>query len=174
MSELSCPVCGAALTLDHLFVDADSRAAVAQLISVAMPIGALLLQYTRLFTPPKTTLTQRKQVRILLQLLPDLKRAAITHRGRDWQVPLTTWARGIDQMLQARDAGKLDLPMKGHGYLYAILTGLADKVEAVAEVQAEAAKRYHPVAGQGAAHPAPVPDIARAALAALKTRGVKA
>lgn len=203
MSDLACPVCGAALTLDHLFVDADSRAAVAQLISVAMPIGALLLQYTRLFTPPKTTLTQRKQVRILLQLLPDLKRAAITHRGRDWQVPLTTWARGIDQMLQARDAGKLDLPMKGHGYLYAILTGLADKVEAVAEVQAEAAKR-HPATqatvqvrgqamsiGQGLqqvfggvdptlarldaerSQAAPMPAEVRARLASLKSLGAK-
>jgi hypothetical protein len=172
MSALACPVCGAELSLDHLFVEADNRAAVAQLVAVAMPIGARLLQYTRLFTPPKTTLTQRKQVRLLLQLLPDLKRQAITHRGRDWAVPLATWAQGIDQMLTARDAGKLDLPMKGHGYLYAILTSLADKTEAVAEVQAETARR-HPVVGQGAAHAAPVPDFARQALAALKNPGVK-
>jgi len=140
-TDLSCPVCGAELSLDHLFVEADNRAAVAQLIAVAMPIGARLLQYTRLFTPPKTTLTQRKQVRLLLQLLPDLKRQAITHRNRDWQVPLSAWAQGIDQMLAARDAGKLDLPMKGHAYLYTILVSLADKVEAVAETQAEAQRR---------------------------------
>jgi len=173
MTELSCPVCGTELGLDHLFVDADNRAAVARLVSVGLPIGARLLQYVRLFTPPKTTLTQRKQVRIILQLLPDLERGAITHRGRDWAVPLSVWAQGIDQMLQARDAGKLDLPMKGHGYLYAILVSLADKVEAVAEVQLEAAKR-HPVAvGQGAANAAPMPDNIRAHIATLKNLGVK-
>lgn len=141
MTDLSCPVCGAELALDHLFVEADNRAAITQLIAVAMPIGARLLQYTRLFTPPKTTLTQRKQVRLLLQLLPDLKRQAITHRGRDWRVPLATWAQGIDQMLLSRDAGKLDLPMKGHAYLYTILVSLADKVEATAEQQREAERR---------------------------------
>lgn len=141
MTELTCPVCGTELGLDHLFVDADNRAAVARLIEVALPLGGRLLQYTRLFAPPKTRLTQRKQVRIILQLLPDLERCAITHRGRDWAMPLATWALGIDQMLTSRDAGKLDLPMKGHGYLYAILTSLADKAEAVTEVQTEAAKR---------------------------------
>lgn len=140
-AELCCPVCGADLALDHLFVDADNRAAVARLVAAALPLGGRLLQYTRLFAPPKTRLTQRKQVRILLQLLPDLERSAITHRGRDWTVPLATWAQGIDHMLASRDAGKLDLPMKGHAYLYTILVSLADKVEAGAEALAEAARR---------------------------------
>lgn len=141
MTELSCPVCGTELGLDHLFVDADHRAAVERLITAALPIGGRLLQYARLFAPPKTRLTQRKQVRIILQLLPDLERGAITHRGRDWAIPLATWAAGIDQMLAARDAARLDLPMKGHAYLYTILVSLADKVEASAEAQIEAAKR---------------------------------
>lgn len=150
MTDLCCPVCGADLALDHLFVDADNRAAVAMLIEVAMPIGAHLLQYTRLFSPPKTRLTQRKQVRLMLQLLPDLKRGAITHRGRDWAVPLAIWAQGINHMLASRDAGKLDLPMKSHAYLYTILVSLADKVEAGAEAQREAdARRPREVNGVG-------------------------
>lgn len=173
ITDLACPVCGAGLALDHLFVDADNRAAVARLIAVALPLGGPLLQYTRLFAPPKTALTQRKQVRIILQLLPDLERGAITHRGRDWTVPLSVWAQGIDQMLQARDAGRLELPMKGHGYLYAILTSLADKVEAVAEVRTEAFRR-HPVAGQGAANPSGMPEAIRQQIASLKNLGVKA
>ena len=203
MSELSCPVCGTELGLDHLFVDADNRAVVARLITAALPIGGRLLQYARLFAPPKTRLTQRKQVRIILQLLPDLERGAITHRGRDWAMPLATWAQGIDQMLTARDAGRLELPMKGHGYLYAILVSLADKVEATAEAQIEAAKRQLvprgtvTVRGQamsigqglqqvfGGVDPtlarldaersqaAPMPDEVRARIASLKSLGAK-
>lgn len=176
-AELACPVCGTELGLDHLLVDADNRAAFARLMSSSLPIGAHLVQYVRLFAPPKTRLTLRKQTRIILQLLPDLERRAITHRGRDWAVPLATWAQGIDQMLQARDAGRLDLPMKGHGYLYTILVALADKVEAVAEVQVEAAKRHPvsvPVAGQGAAQPAAMPEAIRQQIASLKNLGVKA
>jgi hypothetical protein len=44
-------------------------------------------------------------------------------------------------MLTARDTGRLDLPMKGHAYLYSVLVGLADKSEAGAETQAEAQRR---------------------------------
>ena len=145
-TELACPVCGTELGLDHLFVDADNRAIVTRLIAVSLPIGTHLMKYIRLFAPAKTSLTLRKQVRLILQLLPDLERRAITHRGRDWSVPLSCWAQAIDQMLATRDAGRLDLPMKGHGYLYSILVGLADKVEASVEAQAEQQRRAPPVA----------------------------
>ena len=140
-AELTCPMCGTHLDLGHLLVDAENRTAFLRMIESCGSIGAVLMRYVQLFTPPKTSLTPRKQARILLQLLPDIERRAITHRNRDWQVPLSLWEQGIDQMLSLRDAGKLELPMTGHKYLYAILTSLADKVEASSEAQAEAAKR---------------------------------
>ncbi len=197
-AELNCPVCGTTLSMEHLLVNADDRAAVLRLLAISTPLGAAVGQYTRLFEPPKSRLSMRKQVRIVLQLLPDIERRAITHRGRDWAVPLSVWAAGIDQMLAARDAGKLDLPMKGHGYLYAILVALADKAEASVEAQSLAAARSAArqdtvtVRGQpmpmgqalaqvfGGRDPAlakldsergsatPMPDAVRARLAALK------
>jgi hypothetical protein len=169
MSELACPVCGTDLELGHLFVDADHRAAVTRLIETALPLGALLLQYTRLFAPPKTRLTTRKQVRIILQLLPDLERRAIDRAGRQWPVPLTLWAQGMEQMLAARDAGRLELPMKGHGYLYTILAGLADKAAASAEAQQEAARRsgaHRGAAVQVHAGAQPLGQVLAAAMAA--------
>lgn len=171
-ADLTCHVCGTELTMEQLLIHADDRAVVLRLLAMGSPIGAAVGAYTTLFSPPKHRLSMRKQARIFKELLPDIERCAITHRGRDWAVPLAVWESGIDQMLALRSAGKLELPMKGHGYLYAILTSLADKQEAVAEVQLDAARR-HPVQGQGAAHAAPVPDFARAALAALKSPGVK-
>ena len=134
-------MCGTHLDLGHLLVDAENRSAFMRLMAVATPLAGYLEKYVYLFSPPKTSLTLRKQARIILQLLPDLERRAITHRGRDWAVPLKLWEAGIDQMLGLRDAGKLELPMTGHKYLYAILTSLADKAEASTEAQAEAAKR---------------------------------
>jgi hypothetical protein len=127
--------------MEHLLIHADDRAVVLRLLAMGSPIGAAVGAYTTLFHPPKSRLSMRKQARIFKELMPDIERLAITHRGRDWAVPLAVWESGIDQMLALRDAGKLDLPMKGHGYLYAILTSLADKVEAGTEAQAEAAKR---------------------------------
>lgn len=142
--DIACPVCGTELTLAQLFSSEDTQRAFARLASVSIPLGSRVLQYCTLFAPPKTRLTVPKQVKVIMTLLPDLERQAITHKGREWAAPLASWAQAIDQMLTARDTGKLELPMKGHGYLYSILVSLADKVEARAEAQSEAAARTAP------------------------------
>lgn len=103
-----------------------------------------MLQYLGLFTPPKQRLTAAKKIKLILQLLPDLEREAISWKGRDWPAPRTAWAMAIDQMLAARDAQRLELPMKGHGYLFAILAGMADKFEGQAEQQREQQLRTGP------------------------------
>jgi hypothetical protein len=145
MSDLSCPTCGTELDVAVLFAHEDSQRAFARLATVSIPLGARVLQYIGLFTPPKQRLTAAKKIKLLLQLLPDLERQAITHKGRDWAVPLSAWAQAMDQMLASRDAGRLELPMKGHGYLYSVLAGMADRHEATAEAQAEAARRSGPI-----------------------------
>jgi hypothetical protein len=127
--------------MTQLFANEDAQRAFARLADVSIPLGSRVMQYLTLFTPPKTRLTIPKQVKLILQLLPDLERQAITFKGRDWGVPLQAWALGIDQMLAARDAGRLDLPMSGHGYLYAILASMADRVEGSAEAQREQERR---------------------------------
>ena len=147
MSQIACPICGTELTLAQLFSNEDAQLAVARLAIVSIPLGARVLQYCTLFAPPKTRLTLPKQIKLIIQLLPDLERRAITHKGRVWAVPLELWGRGFDQMLSARDAGRLELPMSGHGYLYSILAGMADKQEGAAEQQAEAERRAPPKAG---------------------------
>ena len=143
-ADLSCPVCGTELDLAALFAHETDQRALARLAAVSIPLGARVLQYVALFTPPKQRLTAAKKIKLLLQLLPDLERCAITHKGRDWPVPLSAWAQAIDQMLAARDAGRLELPMKGHGYLHAVLAGMADKHEAAAEQAREQQLRTGP------------------------------
>ena len=138
---LSCPVCGTEFDVGTLFANAADQAALARLASVSVPLGARVMQYITLFQPPKTRLTMPKKVKLILQLLPDLERGAINHKGRDWAISPEVWGMAIDQMLAARHAGRLELPMTGHGYLYSILAGMADKHEGRAEQQHEAAKR---------------------------------
>ena len=143
-ADLSCPVCGTELDLAVLFSHEHDQRALARLASVSIPLGGRVLQYLALFTPPKQRLTAAKKIKLILQLLPDLERQAITHKGRDWPAPLAAWAQAIDQMLERRNAGALELPMKGHGYLYSILQGMADKHEASAEQQREQQLRTGP------------------------------
>lgn len=169
MSDLSCPTCGSELDLAVLFAHEQDQRALARLASVSIPLGARVLQYLALFTPPKQRLTSAKKIKLILQLLPDLERQAITHKGRDWEAPLAAWAQAIDQMLAARDAQRLELPMKGHGYLYAILAGMADKHEASAEQQREQQLRTGPRAATTNG-PASVAALVQQAQPAAATR----
>lgn len=137
MSDFSCPACGAEYDLAVAFASEVDQRAIARLVGVSIPLGARVLRYVALFTPPKQRLTAAKKIKLILQLLPDLERQAITWKGRDWPAPPSAWAQAFDQMLSMRESARLELPMKGHGYLYAILAGMADKYEAAAEHQRE-------------------------------------
>lgn len=167
--DLACPACGAELDLAVLFAHEHDHRALARLASVSIPLGARVLQYLTLFTPPKQRLTAAKKIKLILQLLPDLERQAITHKGREWAAPLAAWAQAIDQMLAARDAQRLELPMKGHGYLFAILAGMADKHEAAAEQEREQLLRTGPRAA-AVNGPATVADLVRNAAPATAAR----
>lgn len=144
MESLACPACGTELTLEHLVGSLDDEQAFARLVALSVPMAHLVVRYIALFTPEKQRLTLRKKVRLIQQLLPDLQRQAITHKGRDWPAPFEAWGRAIEQMLSARAAGRIDLPMNSHGYLYSILAGMADKSEGQAELQREADRRTGP------------------------------
>ena len=144
MTDITCPACGAEFDLTVAFACEEERRAFARLASVSIPLGTRVLKYIALFTPPKQRLTSAKKLKLLMQLLPDLERKVVTHKGRDWTAPLDAWAQAIDQMLAARDAQRLELPMKGHGYLYAVLAGMADKHEAAQEAKREEDARLRP------------------------------
>ena len=147
MSDLHCPACGADFDMATLFASEADQQAFDRLVTTIMPIGRQVLLYIGLFTPPKQRLTAAKKFKLLYQLAPDLERRVITFKGRDWAAPLPAWALAIDQMLASRAAGRLELPMKGHGYLYAMLAAMADKAEASAEQQREAERRTQPDRG---------------------------
>lgn len=137
-TDLSCPTCGSEFDLVTVFASECDQQALARLVAVSFPIGTRVLQYVSLHTPAKQRLTAAKKIKLLLQLLPDLEREAISYKGRDWPVPLALWADAIEQLLARRDSGRIELPLKGHGYLYAVLSALSNEHEAAAERQREA------------------------------------
>lgn len=165
MSDITCTVCGTDLDLAALFAHADDQRALARLVAVSVPLGARVLLYVSLFKPEKQNLTAAKKIKLILQLLPDLERKAIAYKGRDWDAPLAAWAQAIDGMIDARNAGRLELPMKNHNYLYSTLSRMAHGVESVAEAKREEDRRNgpRPATTNG---PAAVGDLVGAAPAA--------
>jgi hypothetical protein len=142
MSDLHCPCCGTAIDLAVIFRTEADHQALAKLINVGIPLGGKVIDYLTLHTPAHQRLTAAKKIKLILQLLPDLERQQVTAKGRDWIAPHAHWVLAIDQMLANRE--KLALPLKGHGYLHAILVSMADKAEAATEAKTEHHRRITP------------------------------
>lgn len=140
-AELTCPLCAAELSIEQLFAHAETRQAFARLAMVSLPLGGRLLAYVGLFAPAKNRMSIARKVKLLEELLPDVEREAIERKGREWDAPREAWSDAIEQMLVARDASKLTLPITSHGYLYEILAGMADKAESRQEQQVEKARQ---------------------------------
>lgn len=162
--NVTCPSCGAEMDMDVLLAHEDSRHALARLAAMSLPLGKQVLQYLRLFKPATRQMSHSRTVALMLELLPDLERGMVERNGRQWPAPLDTWRVAFDRMLELRDNSKLQLPLKGHGYLYEVLAGLADKVEGAAERATETDRRERRTAGaapdmQSAAAVVAVPEL---------------
>lgn len=154
--RLTCSACHAEQSLEAAIGREVDARALAAFIDRNLPLGALLVRYLALFRPEKRRLSFARTVALFEELRPDLERAAITRKGRDWQAPEALWRAAIEQVLAARDKGTLTLPLSSHGYLYEVLAGHADKAEAVAERAHEQAVRTRPPAAGEAPGAVPV------------------
>jgi hypothetical protein len=163
--NVTCPSCGAEMDLDVLLAHEDSRQALAQLAAISLPLGKVVLQYLRLFKPATRAMSHSRTVKLITELLPDLQRQSIERKGREWDAPTEAWRIAIEHVLAMRDKGALTLPLTSHGYLYEVLAGMADKVEAKAESEVEQRRRQRrgdggapqPAAATLASAPAPAP-----------------
>lgn len=153
MSTLSnvCPACGAEESLDALLMrmidDDQVRRLIADVITASLPVGGLVVRYLRLHKPPKQVLRMTRVAAILAELVPDVKRGAISRKGRDWTVPLDTWRDALAAVFDAASKGVLTLPLQGNGYLYEVVMRMADQAERDAEKQREQERRQRSVAG---------------------------
>jgi hypothetical protein len=128
-----CPCCGATSSLDVLVTHEDARAALAAAFQVSTPLGSALVRYLALFRPATRELTMARVATLTHELLPSLQAGSIPRKGRDWQVAPEDWVEAIELTLQARDVGKLTLPLTGHGYLFEVLSSIADRAERAQE-----------------------------------------
>lgn len=176
----SCPVCGAEESLDALLlrmIDDDTvRHLIADVVTKSLPLGGLVVRYLRLHKPHKQRLRMSTVGKLLAELVPDVQRTAIERKGRTWLVSAEAWKAAFQAVFDAADKGTLRLPLEGNGYLYGVLTNMADRHEAESEQQREQERRQRvggatpaqaaePVALQAEAEQAPDPEAAARAAA---------
>ena len=118
-----CPCCGAENSLDALIGNDDARDAVLAVIAIGGELPKLAVQYIGLFRPAKTALTWARTAKLLNDILPDIRRGAITRERVEYPAPAEAWLYGFRELLARRNAGGLKLPLKSHGYLYEVIAG---------------------------------------------------
>lgn len=117
-----CPACGATTSLDALIGHEHASRAINSAMTISPKLGRALVQYLALFRSGTRELTFDRVSKLIDELQPDIERAEITRDRINYPAPTTAWIWAIEQTLQARDNSKLTLPLKTHGFLYAIIT----------------------------------------------------
>jgi len=143
--RLICSACGATHSLQSLLADTHARESVATALALPAGLSERVLRYLGLFRPPQRALSWDRAAKLLAELNAAIAAGQIQRDGRVWAAPLDYWMQALDATLDARPP--LTLPLKNHGYLYAIIAGISSSAAAHAEEAAEV-RRRRPREGQ--------------------------
>lgn len=139
--RLTCPCCGATESLDSALSAAAAKDFALQALRAPDALAERLYRYLGLFRPRERVLSWPRAAKLLAELNDAIAAGQIQRDGRAWAAPLDYWMQALDATLDARPT--LVLPLKNHGYLYAIIAGISSSAAARAE-EAEEARRRRP------------------------------
>lgn len=137
--KVTCPNCGTFGSLALFASDADARHCVQLVAKLPPAVERSLFAYLQLFAPAGRAQTWKKMRTLLGELVPAIETQRVERHGRPWAAPHAAWIAAFDEMVDKRD--KLTLPLKSNGYLFEILAGGANRVEAAAEEAREQSRR---------------------------------
>lgn len=120
--NIKCPNCGAVHSLDSLINDAEASAVLKAVLEMDAELGKAAIRYIGLFRPAKSQLSWARTAKLLNELLPMIKAQEAVRDGVSSPAPAEAWIYGFNETVNARDQGRLKLPLKSHGYLLEIVS----------------------------------------------------
>lgn len=120
--NVKCPNCGAVHSLDALVNDADASAVLKAVLEMDAELGKAAIRYIGLFRPAKSQLSWARTAKLLNELMPMIKAQEAARDGVCFPAPAEAWIHGFNETVNARDQGRLKLPLKSHGYLLEIVS----------------------------------------------------
>lgn len=120
--NIKCPNCGAVHSLDSLINDAEASAVLRAVLEMDAELGKAAIRYIGLFRPAKSQLSWARTAKLLNELLPMIKAQEAARDGVCFPAPTEAWIHGFNETVNARDQGRLKLPLKSHGYLLEIVS----------------------------------------------------
>lgn len=115
-----CPNCGSENSLDTLIDDEPALKAIVAVLK-ATPAGRAVIKYLGLFRPAQRQLSFPKVAKLLTELMPMIEAQEIKRNGIAYPAPHHVWESAIEKVIEARDAGRLQTPLKSHGYLLEVV-----------------------------------------------------
>lgn len=120
--NIKCPNCGAVHSLDSLINDAAASAVLRAVLEMDAELGKAAIRYVGLFRPAKSQLSWSRTAKLLNELLPMMKAQTAVRDRVSSPAPAEAWLHGFNETVNARDQGRLKLPLKSHGYLLEIVS----------------------------------------------------
>ncbi|WP_176332672.1 hypothetical protein [Burkholderia vietnamiensis] len=144
LPEVVCPNCRARMSLDVILADDSMRDIVIALADIH-PAGDTLikplLRYLGLFGPRKSQMAWGRMAALMRELVPEMRAAQVTWNGTTYAAPIDTWAAALAYAVEQAHAGKLDLPLKSHGWLRSVMASRSARAAGRAEDAREAQLR---------------------------------
>ncbi|HFC8512213.1 TPA: hypothetical protein ACFP31_001117 [Neisseria subflava] len=109
-------------SLDSLINDADASSVLRAVLEMDAEMGKAAIRYVGLFRPAKSQLSWARTAKLLKELLPMIKAQEAARDGVCFPAPAEAWIHGFNETVNARDQGRLKLPLKSHGYLLEIVS----------------------------------------------------
>ncbi|MCP3048348.1 hypothetical protein K6X13_14795 [Xanthomonas euvesicatoria pv. allii] len=163
----TCPECGTQAHVAAFFVEDDGKRLAVIVATMPPDLGRATLAYLGLFKPAKTSLRIGRAAKIAAEVAELVATGSVCkdeRAGVRRPASAGMWAAAMEQMVTQRAA--LSLPLESHGYLRAVVFGLADKADAASERQREADARIGKHLSGGSANlPPPVESKLQNAIA---------
>ncbi|MDX8222142.1 DUF2752 domain-containing protein [Acinetobacter pittii] len=117
-----CPACGATTSLDALLGHGDASKAFVASLALVGDLAQPLVKYLGMFRSQNRDLTFERTAKLIGEIAEDINAQHIKRGHHSYPAPKAAWIWAINTMLERRDQGKLQLPLKNHGYLYEVIS----------------------------------------------------
>ncbi|WP_119689297.1 DUF2752 domain-containing protein [Acinetobacter nosocomialis] len=136
-----CPACGATNSLDALLGHGEASKAFVASLNLVGDLATPLVKYLGMFRSQNRELTFERTAKLLGEISGDINAQQIKRGHHSYPAPKAAWIWAINTMLERRDQGKLQLPLKNHGYLYEVISSFKPENAPAPSERAAAAPR---------------------------------
>ncbi|MDP2432918.1 MAG: hypothetical protein Q8O33_12910 [Pseudomonadota bacterium] len=132
LPDITCPVCQAEYSLEVALGQDDARGVVRELARCPADAGTrkALLRYCALHAPATQRLRWNRVESMLAEINGWMETGRIERGGRLWAAPASAYLSAIETI---ESMPTLRRPLKGHGLLLEVLSGMTAKADARAE-----------------------------------------